>query len=65
MLDATISRLESIMINSEVGAVISDHGIFPSFLRLEEGWDICIMSDSVGLDAMGSISGFLTAAPVD
>ncbi len=61
VLDATVRSLASIMINSEVGAVISDHAIFPSFIKCPAGYDICVVSDSAGLDAMGSISGFLTS----
>jgi len=60
-LDVTIRGLAAITINSEVGAVVSDHAVFPSFLELPEGWDICVYSDGNGLDAMGTISGFLTS----
>lgn len=61
-LDVTVRGLASITIATEVGAVISDHGVFPSFLELPAGYDICVYSDGNGLDAMGTISGFLTVA---
>ena len=60
-LDVTVRSLVSITICSEVGAVVSDHAIFPSFLKIAAGYDICVMSDAAGLDAMGAISGFLTS----
>ncbi len=60
-LDATIRGLASITIMSEIGALVSDHAVFPSFIKCLAGQDICVISDAVNLDAMGSISGFLTS----
>ncbi len=65
VLDITVRGLASITISTEVGAVPSDHAVFPSSLELAEGFDICVYTDANNLDAMGSISGFLTHAPVD
>ena len=59
--DVTIRGLASITIMSEVGAVISDHGVFPSFIKILAGYDICVISNAQNLQAMGSISGFLTS----
>ncbi len=61
LIDAAVRGLTSITIITEIGAVISDHAVFPSFLKIPAGYDICVVSDAVGLAGMGSISGFLTS----
>jgi len=60
-LDVTVRGLASITISTEIGAVTSDHATFPSLLELPAGYDICVMSNTADIDAMGSISGFLTS----
>ena len=62
--DDTVRGFASITISTLVGAIVSDHAVFPSFIRCEAGYDICAYSDAVNLDAHGSISGFLVTTGI-
>ena len=55
----TIRGLASLQIMSEAGAYCSDHAIFPSYIELIAGDEICVSSDTAGLEVMLTISGFL------
>jgi len=44
-----------------VGAVNSDHSIFPSFLKIPAGDLLVLVSQEVGLIAEGNFSGFLAS----